>query len=178
MNTGVISKRYAKAIFRFASDKGKETRLREEMKALSDQFVAVPALKKVLDDPTVPAVEKKKVLITAAGKNASDVYQRVVEMVVANGREHQMLSIALMYDKVYRKEKNMVVIQLTTVEPADQEMKEELIRLVIKDKAEKPDFAAKTDPDIIGGFVLGVDDLRLDASVRNQLNQLRLELTK
>jgi F-type H+-transporting ATPase subunit delta len=178
MDTGVISNRYAKAIFQYAAAHGDETRLHEEMKALSEQFVAVPLLKRVLDDPTVSATEKIDALITATGgKKISNTCEHVIEMVVKNGRGHYMQNIALMYDKVYRKEKNMVVIKLTTTEPASQEMKNALIDLIIKDKTEKADFATKTDPDIIGGFVLSIEDSRLDASVKNQLNQLRLELT-
>jgi F-type H+-transporting ATPase subunit delta len=179
MDTGVIANRYAKAIFQYAADHGDETRLHEEMKSLSEQFTAVPLLKKILDDPTVSATEKTNALITAAGgKKVSNTCKHVIGMVVKNRRGHYMQNIALMYDKVYRREKNIVVIQLTTTEPASQETKKALIDLVIKDKKEKVNFAAKTDPDIIGGFVLAIEDSRLDASVKNQLNQLRLELIK
>jgi F-type H+-transporting ATPase subunit delta len=179
MDIGIISSRYAKAIFQYAADHGDETRLYEEMKALSGQFTAVPLLKKVLDDPTVPATEKVKVLITAVGgKSVSDTCRNVIEMVIENGRGHYMQNISLMYGKVYRKEKKIVVMQLTTTEPASPEMKKALVDLVIKDKSESVDFVAKEDAGIIGGFVLAIEDSRLDASVKNQLNQLRLELTK
>jgi F-type H+-transporting ATPase subunit delta len=179
MDTGIISKRYAKAIFQYASNHGDETRLHEEMKALSEQFIAVPLLKKILDDPTVAVAEKINALITASGgKSIGNTCKHVIEMVIRNGRGHYMQQIALMYDKVYRKEKNIVVIKLTTTEPADEETKKALIDLIIKDKDERVDFVAKTDSDILGGFVLTVEDSRLDASVKNQLNQLRLELTK
>ena len=33
-----------------------------------------------------------------------------------------------------------------------------------------------TDPDIIGGFTVDIDNERLDASVKNELKQLRLKL--
>ena len=32
------------------------------------------------------------------------------------------------------------------------------------------------DPEIIGGFVLEIDDMRLDASVKGQLQRIRKEL--
>jgi F-type H+-transporting ATPase subunit delta len=178
MDTGIIAKRYARAIYLFAADRGDETRLREEMKALSVQFIAVPALKKVLDDPTVPAFEKVSALITAVDNGISDTCKRVLEMVIGNGRAHYMQNIALMYDQVYRKEKNIVVIKLTTIEPASPEMKDALIDLIVKDKNDQVDFAATTNPAIIGGFVLAVEDSRLDASVKNQLSRIKLELLK
>ena len=174
MNAGIISNRYAKAIFQFALERKEESRLRKELGILSEQFTAVPMLKKVLDDPTVSPDVKIDVLTTAAGKQISDTCLQVLRLIVKNGRAHYMQSIALMYDKVYRKAKNRVILKLITTEPASNETKKQLVKLVNKNE-EQVDFIAKTD-NIIGGFILEIDDLRLDASIRNQLNQLRLEL--
>jgi F-type H+-transporting ATPase subunit delta len=176
MNAGMISTRYAKAIFQYALERGDEERLRTEMKTLSGQFAALPLLGKVLEDPTIPSGEKVNVLITAAGKTTSDTCQQAVRLVIENGRGHYMQHIALMYDKIYRKEKNRTVIELTTTEPANVETQNALINLVVKDRNKQVDFAAKIDENIIGGFILEVEDFRLDASVKNQLNRLRLEL--
>ncbi|MDR0506232.1 MAG: F0F1 ATP synthase subunit delta [Dysgonamonadaceae bacterium] len=178
MNAGIISSRYAKAIYQYASECKEESRLRDEMKILSEQFSSVHLLKKVLDDPTVSTAEKVNVLITAAGGDVSNTGKKAIRLVIESGRAHYMQNIALMYDKIYRKAKNINVMKLTMVNPAETEMQRELVDLVIKDKSEKTDFTATIDPDIIGGFVLEVEDLRLDASVKNQLNQLRLKLIR
>ena len=175
MDSGIISNRYAKAIFQYASALGEEDRLREELRILSEQFLAVPLLSKVLDDPTVSPDTKIDVLTTAVGKEISNTYRQVIRTIVKNGREHYMRSIALMFDKVYRKEKNRVILKLITTEPASNEMKTKLVDLVKRDE-KQVDFVAKTDDDIIGGFILEIEDRRLDASIRNQLNQLRLDL--
>ena len=175
MNTGIISNRYAKAIFQYAVERNEENRLRDELKLMSEQFLNVPELKKVLDDPTVSHAEKINVLTTAAGKEISNTCLHVIRLIVKNGRTHFMQSITLMYDKVYRKAKNRLVLKLITKEPASNEMKSSLVDLV-KSTNTQVDFVAKTDDDIIGGFILEIDDDRLDASIKNQLNQLRLEL--
>jgi F-type H+-transporting ATPase subunit delta len=174
MNAGIISTRYAKAIFQYASGCGDEERLHEEMVMLSEQFVALPLLKKVLEDPTISFGEKIEILITAAGKTPSETYKQVARLVIKNGRGHYMQNIALMYDKVYRKEKNRTIVKLTTTGPAGVEMQKALTNLILKDKETTVDFAAKIDESIIGGFILEIEDSRLDASVKNQLNQLKL----
>ncbi|MCL1932516.1 MAG: F0F1 ATP synthase subunit delta [Candidatus Azobacteroides sp.] len=175
MDAGIISNRYAKAIFQYALERKEENRLREELKILSEQFLMAPTLKMVLDDPTVSSTMKIDVLTTAAGKEISNTCKQVIRMIVKNGRARYMQSIALMYDKVYRKAKNRVILKLITTEPVSDEMKKELVDLIKRDDAQV-DFDAKTDSDVIGGFILEIEDLRLDASIRNQLNQLRLEL--
>ena len=175
MNSGIISNRYAKAIFQYALERKEENLLRDELQTLSEQFLAVPLLTKVLDDPTISQDVKVDVLTTAAGKTVSNTCRQVIRTVVKNGRERYMQSIALMYDKVYRKAKNKIIMKLITTEPASSETKKKLVALVDENE-EHVDFATKTNKDIIGGFILEVEDLRLDASIRNQLNQLRLEL--
>jgi len=175
MDSGIISNRYAKAIFQYALERKEDNLLRDELQTLSEQFTAVPLLNKVLDDPTISQEMKIGVLTTASGKTISDTCRQVIRTVVKNGRERYMQSIALMYDEVYRKAKNRIIMRLITTEPASDEMKGKLVDLVKKDE-KQVDFVAKTDDDIIGGFILEIEDIRLDASIRNQLNQLRLEL--
>ena len=40
------------------------------------------------------------------------------------------------------------------------------------------EYVSRVDPDLIGGFTVSIDNERLDASVRNELKQLRLNLLK
>jgi F-type H+-transporting ATPase subunit delta len=40
------------------------------------------------------------------------------------------------------------------------------------------EYTFATNPDLIGGFVVNIDSERLDASVKNELEQLRLNLLK
>jgi F-type H+-transporting ATPase subunit delta len=178
MDSGLISTRYAKAIYQFAAEHGEETRLFEEMNILSEQFFAFPALKEVMENPTISFAVKEKLLISASGGDICETGKKAFGLIVGNGRANYMQSVALMYAKVYRREKNIVQVKLTTVELASKELEQMLIELLAKDKHETVNFSAKIDADVIGGFILEVDDLRLDASVRNQLNQMKLELTK
>ncbi|MDR1610961.1 MAG: F0F1 ATP synthase subunit delta [Candidatus Symbiothrix sp.] len=177
MNVGIISTRYAKAFYQFAADRSDETRLNEEMKTLSRQFAAMPELNKVLENPIVSSEEKVKLLTAAIGETISETCRNIFRVIIENGRASYMQHIALVYDQVYRKEKNIVLVKLTTVAPATEEEKKSMVKLISDGKTTHVDFAAKTDTDIIGGFILEVEDLRLDASVRNQLNTMKLELT-
>ena len=178
MDAGIISTRYAKAIYKYAAGRGDETRLYEEMKALSRQFSVLPELNKVLENPILFSEEKIRLLTIAVGETASETSKNVFRVVVDNGRASYMQHIALVYDRVYRKEKNIVLVKLTTVNQATEEEKKSMVELISHGKKEQVDFATEIDADIVGGFILEVEDLRLDASVKNQLNRLKLELIK
>lgn len=178
MNAGTVSTRYAKAILRYALERGEADRLHTEMQTLSGQFTALPLLGKVLEDPAVSSAEKIDVLHTAAGQTPGEVYRQAVRLVVGNGREQYMQHIALMYDVLYRKEKNRIAVRLATAEPAGAEQQEAIVGLVAGKQDRQVDFTAITDESLLGGFILEVEDYRLDASVKNQLNRLRQELTR
>ena len=41
-----------------------------------------------------------------------------------------------------------------------------------------PEFSEFVNPDLVGGFVIDVDSVRMDASVSNELEQLRQTLLR
>jgi F-type H+-transporting ATPase subunit delta len=172
----MISTRYARAIYEYASEKGNEMDLQKEMLVLAESFAAYPALRKIMNDPTISSEQKVSILITASGIYIHETLKQVFLMVVENGRAAYMENIALMYDELYRKAKGLVMAQLTMVEPANEKIKETLIRMISEGTAKKVEFRTKTDPDIIGGFILEIEDKRLDASVKEQLRIMSYKL--
>ena len=88
-----------------------------------------------------------------------------------------MRVIALTYLDIYRKANNIYLVKITTaVELPDGEMSR-LKSLVEKHLGDATvEFTKDVDPDLIGGFVVTVNSERLDASVSNEIKQLRLKL--
>ncbi|MCC8146134.1 MAG: F0F1 ATP synthase subunit delta [Bacteroidales bacterium] len=178
MNTGVISTRYARAIYEFAEENNCEKSIYKEMHVLSQNFKLFPSLRKVLIDPTIAQNKKIQLLVTACGIKINEVLEKAIEVIVRNGRANYMENIALKYEDLYRRAKGIITVNLTTVEPATEEIKEALLKIIPQEEGNTIEFRTKTDPSIIGGFVLEIDDKRMDASVKNQLNQLKLDLTE
>ncbi|MDR2806442.1 MAG: ATP synthase F1 subunit delta, partial [Dysgonamonadaceae bacterium] len=161
---------YARAIYEYAAEKGHETALYNEMQLLAKNFAAFPTLREVMGDPTVTAEQKIRVLTTAGGLQVNETLQQAIHLVVKNKRSSYMENIVRMYDEVYRKAKGIVTVQLTTLEPADEKIKEELLPVIAQITAGgKVDFQTKTNSGLIGGFILEIEDKRLDASIKEQL---------
>jgi F-type H+-transporting ATPase subunit delta len=177
MNAGIISTRYARAIYEYAAEKDREIPLYNELKVLSGSFSNYPVLRKVMSDPVVAPEDKVKTLMIASGKHVSDILEQVFKVVVKNGRAHYIESIALMYDQIYRKAKGIVTAHLITVEPAGKTTETAMMDVVSTITGYKSvEFQSETDPDLIGGFVLEIGDNRLDASVKGQLNQIKCQI--
>jgi F-type H+-transporting ATPase subunit delta len=84
--------------------------------------------------------------------------------------------IALEYLKYYRKQKNIIAIDLVTAIKMDDGVLQR-IRSLIKEKYEaEVEIYEKINPKIIGGFIFEMDSQQLDASVVGELKRIREEL--
>lgn len=179
MNDGLIPQRYAKALYKFADEKGNTTAVYNEMKAVVAAFESHPALQRVLSNPFVSREKKEQLLVTAAGDAVENDYRAFVKLILRANREEFAHSMALAYRSIYRRVNRIAQVTVTTaVELSEAELSK------IKAVAQKSfkdvtlEFGHRVDSDIIGGFVIDVDSQRLDASISSELEQLRQNLLR
>lgn len=178
MNDGLIPRRYAKALLKFATEKGQDKRVYALMQTLTDSFVKEPALSKAVTNPFVDAASKTKLLMTAAGATAKDTaFADFIKLLIANNRIDTVRSAALAYLDLYRKANDIYLVEITSASPmtaADMKRLKDIIEAHVNGAS--VEYHTLVDPDLIGGFVVKIDSERLDASIKNELKQLRLKL--
>lgn len=67
MNTGVVSRRFAKALLAYAKDEGQEDKVYEEVRTLAAHFVEVPGLRHAIENPILEKKKKVELLCEASG---------------------------------------------------------------------------------------------------------------
>ncbi|MDE5869666.1 MAG: F0F1 ATP synthase subunit delta [Muribaculaceae bacterium] len=179
MISGLIPHRYAKALYKFALETKSADRVYSEMKNVISSFQKNPGLAKVLSNPFVEAADKERLLIAAAGNDPGDDYKRFVRLILDHKREEFAYLMAYAYRDIYRKQNKISQVKITTaVELAPDDMKK------LHDVVEKAfsdttfEYTEEVDPEIIGGFIIDVDSVRMDASLSNELEQLRQNLIR
>lgn len=177
MSDGLIPRRYAKALFKLTQERNCSAQVYEEMKVVVDSFEKNPELGKMMDNPFLPDSDKTRVLLAAAGDKAEDSFKGFIRLVLDKNRGPWMKQMALCYRDIYRDAYGISQVKITSAAKLGDA---ELIRihaLVEKSfKGVKLEFTESVDPDLIGGFVIDVDSLRMDASIRNEIENLRLTL--
>ncbi len=178
MNEGLIPRRYAKAIYQFALEKGQSERLYAMMQSLMGAFVAEPSMQQVMANPFIADSDKTKLLSTAAGADKKDAtFADVLKLLSTNNRIALVRDIALAYLDMYRKANNIYLVDITTATELPETALNRLKAIVESHlKGGTMEFSWHVDPEVIGGFVINIDSERLDASVSNELKQLRLKL--
>ncbi|MBR5101986.1 MAG: ATP synthase F1 subunit delta [Muribaculaceae bacterium] len=177
MNDGLVPNRYAKALYKHAVESGELEQVYGEMKRLESSYAENAKLKAVANNPFIDFDVKSKLLLTAAGARPGGALERFVALLDSKNRMPMLRPIALSFMKLYREERGIAKVTITT---AVEFSRAELDRLVdlVKQRlnGKELELTVQVDPEIIGGFIIDVDSQVLDASTKNDLNKLRLKL--
>lgn len=179
MDQGLVPNRYAKALYKFALEKGQAERVYELMKQLAASFAGESNLQQIVANPFVPVEDKTKLLMTAAcaDSETDTCYVDFLRLLQDNNRIDFIRQIALAYESLYRKENHIYKVNVVTAAQLPADEIKRLHDLVEKHlNGGSMEFTQSIDPDLIGGFVININSERLDASVSNELKQLRLQL--
>ena len=176
MDNGLIPRRYAKALYKFALEKGKAAQIYDLSKKVVDAFRSNPDLQKVIANPFVSNEDKEQLLLTAAGQN-DEIYKQFVLLIIAQKRVEYAYQMMLAYRDIYRHENHISQAKITTAVKLDEQRMLKLRKLVSDAfKNAELEFTETVDPSLIGGFIIDVDSVRMDASLSNELEQLRQTL--
>ena len=177
MNDGLIPNRYAKALYKHACEVGEAADVYAQMKMLGDSFANVDGLKATIDNPFIAIEDKEKVLLKASGAPKGGSLDKFIFLANKHSRITMLYAMALAYVRIYRSEQKISQVVISTAcQLPDEKIKE--ITATVEKYLDGRSLETTTliDESLIGGFVVKVDSVVLDASVKNELKKLRLKL--
>lgn len=181
MNDGLIPKRYAKAIYEVAVEKDCASQMYDLMKGLSATFCSEPALQDTLSNPYIASKDKIALIVTATkGSGVPEAFiADVLNLLVRNDRIDMIRDIADAYVRLYRDINHIYEVKVVSAAPMTASESERLLALIKSHlKVGTMEVSSGVDPSLIGGFCVTVGNERIDASISNELKQLRLNLIK
>lgn len=173
MNTGVVSRRFAKALLAYAKEERMEDKVYKEVKTLAAHFAEVPALRRAIENPVLERSKKLELLCEASGgKDVSPVMMRFLSLVLEDRREKFLQFMTWSYIDLYQEDKHILFGKLTTAVHSPR-LVEHLQRLAGKVTNGEVILEEKVDKNLIGGYIIELDGFRLDSSVANQLKRVK-----
>ncbi len=177
MDNGKISVRYARALFQIAQEQGCEEAIYDGLSRLAHNYLlAIAQFNEVLADPIVAKEDKVKLLEMAIGEPIHDSLKQFIAFVVEQHREDKMFFIAMKYMEMYRKKHSILNTQLTTATELPEATLDKIKAYVKQTFSAQVEMDVTIDPSLIGGFILDIENSRMDASVAGQLNALKNKL--
>ena len=171
----VADRMYARALYAAAKDRNRLDAVREELGDFVEAQRQVPELRELLRNPQLDQRVKASALEELLG-GEEELVRNFLLLLVEKNRAGEIDEIAREFERLVAQEQGILDVEVTTaVELSDQEARD-VIEQIEKASGRKVEATHSVDPDLIGGIVLQAGSLRLDASVRGRLDQLRREL--
>ena len=170
--------RYAKAVLQQANQTNTQEVVFGEMQAVKQTIDGSKELRTMLKSPLIKAADKKEVLLKIFA-DQSETTKSFINVLVDNQRASILNDVAGSYMNIYNEERGMVVAHVTTAVALNGELESKVLAKVKEiTGSSEVSIVNKIDPAIIGGFVLRVGDLQYNASIANQLSNIKREFNK
>lgn len=176
MDNGKISVRYARALLDIANEQQCEAEVYANLSQLTAIYgQTINTFNEVLSNPMVDSADKLTLLRTAIGEPVHPCLIRFLEFLTEKKRENKIFLIALEYQEMYRKEKNLLRADVTTACELDEQALDKIKTFVETSFNRQVEMHVCIDPALIGGFTLDIEHKRMDASILGQLEKLKIK---
>jgi len=175
MNESQISVRYAKALFRSASEKKILEQVSKDMELVAvtcnlEEFQYMTVV------PTLKPGQKIKLMEAIFSSKISETSLSLIKLVVQNKREIYLSGIARNFRNLYRKAMKISSAVLVTATQVDDKALQSVKEMLSRIYDSRVDLSTKVDEEVIGGFVLTIEDIQYDASVATSIKNFRKQL--
>ncbi|WP_044173206.1 ATP synthase F1 subunit delta [Flectobacillus major] len=174
MSEQSVAFRYAKSLIGLATEKGVVDIVHEDMKFFDQVCDENRQLVLALKSPIVKHVQKLAILTAIFKDKVNPITFSIFEIITKKNREKLLPAIAEEFQRQYELYKNIQKVEVTTVSPLTDAQRAEFIRVVSEATGKTVKLVEKIKPELIGGYILRVNDRQVDTSVRTRLNDLKL----
>lgn len=163
---------YAEALFEVGRDKGKLDALQQQLAQFADEVDRSRELQVFFFSPYLSSTEKREG-IERAISGAEPELVNFLELLVDKHRMTEVFRIRRELDELWKQENRRLDVTVTSAVELDTAVVEKIGQEVERQTGEKVDLSSRVDGEILGGIVLQVGNMVLDASIRNRLEKLR-----
>ncbi len=166
---------YAQVAFDAANEQnGQETVLevRNQMASLRKLINADMDLSLALNDPSYTP-EQRYELALAVFADCNLALREVLAVMAKNGDIDLLGNVYHAYEDVVADKLKLCVVDVVTAVPLDDELRKLIEQKAEADLGTKAVLSESIDESILGGIIMSVNGMRIDASVQSQLNRAR-----
>jgi ATP synthase F1 delta subunit len=172
-----IAEVYARSLFEVAMEQDQLDEIHEELGQFSDVLSEDRKLQLFFFSPYFSSEEKKDGVAKVI-EGGNEYFVRFLELLAEKHRLPVLFRIRREFDALWAKEQKLLEVSVTSAVRLDEETVKGIGRKIEEQTGNRVDLASHVDPDLIGGLVIRVGNLVLDASVRNRLERLRRQVAK
>lgn len=167
---------YGKSLYSLAFDEGITDVIYTDLKNVNTLFKENPDYIKILDSPQI---EKSKLLgiIDEDFRGSVNTYTLNFLKILCENRSVRYLSECFdVYKKQYNDDNNVKIVTITTAKPLSSVLEEKLLSKLEARYGGKVVLEKRVDESQIGGIIIEMDGMRIDSSLKSELDNLKKAL--
>ena len=168
-----LAARYAKALFDFALELNKVDEIFQDVNLIDKTFKENNELCHIINMPIVKTDKKIAIINQIFQSQISDITSNYLKLILKKGRETQIDVICSEFVKLYKKNKNIITLKITSVDTLPQTTIDTLVEKVKEFTQANIQVELAINPSIIGGYKLHFNDYFIDSSIKGSLDKLR-----
>ena len=172
-----IAEVYARSLFEVAQDQDQLDEIHEEIDQFADVLSENRQLQLFFFSPYFSSEEKKDGVAKVI-EGGNEYFVRFLELLAEKHRLPVLFRIRREFDALWAKEQKLLEVSVTSAVRLDEETVKGIGKKIEEQTGNRVELASHVDPDLIGGLVIRVGNLVLDASVRNRLERLRRQVAR
>lgn len=178
MNSSLIAIRYAKALLQTGITHEVLPALKQDALYVLDLMDHEALFVQILNSPTVKNEAKTQLVHQLLDSHASTFLIQFLEMVIQHKRQEFLPGMIRHFIRLCNEHENIKHVVLTTAVPLSAERKEAITEILKKTCQSGIEMDTVLSPEIIGGFILNIEEDLYDASLSSQLNRIQQALTQ
>jgi F-type H+-transporting ATPase subunit delta len=166
---------YAQALFEAAQERDRLERVQQELAEFVQAVRDVPELRALLRDPQLDPRAKIAALREILA-DSDELVRNFILVLTERGRAVELEETQREFERLVADAAGRLALELATAVELSEDEAAAIVRQIEQASGRTVDATRRVDPDLLGGVVLQVGSLRLDASLRGRLERLRREL--
>jgi F-type H+-transporting ATPase subunit delta len=172
-----LARVYSEALFGAAKEAGKLDVIREQLGSLVDALDRNRELSLFFFSPYFSTREKRDGLERLL-EGADSIFLNFLKILIDNHRMPVLHRIRRQFEELWQEENRLLPVEVTSAVELDDEIARQIRERVERQTGRKVELTRRVDDGILGGLVVRVANMVLDASVRNQLERLRRQVAR
>jgi F-type H+-transporting ATPase subunit delta len=177
MKSTKAASRYAKALLEIAIEQKMIDSILGDMNFLMQVNNETPDFGSFIASPIINTNKKTQIFERVFGQ-FEDISMSFIKLITKNRRESLLPEIAGSFEMLVKEHRGIVPIKLISATKLDETTKETILAKIQSSVKGQLEVAEEIDESLIGGFMVRMGDVQIDASVSSQFNNLKQRLTR
>jgi len=172
-----IAQVYSRALFEVATERDSLDEIHDQLGAFTKAVDENRPLQQFFFSPYFSATEKKEGLHRAV-QGANPAFVNFLEALIERHRMPAIFRIRAEFESLWDEARKLLPVRITSAITLDGDTVKSLGERIGKQVDRQVEVSTVVDPAILGGVVLQVGNVILDASIKNRLEQLRKQVAQ